>query len=164
MLTMTFDQNEALPELDGDDDLLPGVVALGDDDDLLPGVVALGDDDDDLLPGVVALGMHDVEPGYTGEGDHIDVFGLGEDGSLAQPTKTGRQIWWWLGGILSLAGAGTGAYHGYKRNHESVGWAIGWGLLGGLVPIITIPVSLAQGFGQPKKERPIPVRVVRGRR
>jgi hypothetical protein len=49
----------------------------------------------------------------------------------------------------SLAGTATGAYHGYKRNHGSIGWAIGWGLLGGVVPIITIPVSLAQGFGKP---------------
>ncbi len=52
--------------------------------------------------------------------------------------------------ILSIAGATTGAYHGYKRNN-SVGWAVGWFLLGGLFPFITIPVSLAEGFGKPKK-------------
>lgn len=49
--------------------------------------------------------------------------------------------------IASLAGTGLGAYHGYKR-HDSIGWAIGWGLLGGLFPIITIPVAFAQGFGK----------------
>ena len=48
---------------------------------------------------------------------------------------------------LSVIGMATGAYHGYKRN-DSVGWAIGWGLLGGLFPIITIPVSIAQGYGK----------------
>lgn len=54
-----------------------------------------------------------------------------------------------LYGLLSLAGAGTGAYHGYKRNKGSVGWAIGWGVLGAIFPIITIPVSLAQGYAKP---------------
>lgn len=49
--------------------------------------------------------------------------------------------------LFSVAGVGMGAYHGYRRN-DSVGWAIGWGLLGGLFPFITIPVSLAQGFGK----------------
>jgi hypothetical protein len=50
-----------------------------------------------------------------------------------------------------MAGAAAGAYHGYKRNN-SVGWAVGWALLGGLVPIITVPLSLAQGFGKKKKK------------
>jgi hypothetical protein len=51
---------------------------------------------------------------------------------------------------IGAAGAAAGAYHGYKRNN-SIGWAIGWALLGGLFPIITVPVSLAQGFGKRKK-------------
>lgn len=50
--------------------------------------------------------------------------------------------------VLGLAGTALGAYHGYKRN-DSVGWAIVWGLLGGAVPFITIPVAFAQGFGKP---------------
>jgi len=50
---------------------------------------------------------------------------------------------------LSLAGAASGAYHGFRRNN-SVGWAIGWAFLGGAFPVITIPVSLAQGYGKPK--------------
>ena len=54
-----------------------------------------------------------------------------------------------LGAALALAGTGLGAYHGYKRN-ESIGWAIAWGLLGGIFPIIAIPVAFAQGFGQRK--------------
>jgi hypothetical protein len=53
--------------------------------------------------------------------------------------------------VTGLAGAAAGAYHGYKRNN-SVGWAIGWALLGGAFPIITVPVSLAQGFGKKKKK------------
>lgn len=49
--------------------------------------------------------------------------------------------------VLVTAGVAAGAYHGYKRNN-SVGWAIAWALLGGMFPVITIPVSLAQGFGK----------------
>ena len=57
--------------------------------------------------------------------------------------------WTTLATTLALAGTGLGAYHGYRRT-DSVGWAIVWGLLGGLFPIITIPVAFAQGFGQRK--------------
>lgn len=55
-------------------------------------------------------------------------------------------------GLAGIAGAAMGAYHGYKRN-DSVGWAIGWALLGSVFPVITIPVSLAQGFGKRKSGR-----------
>ena len=52
--------------------------------------------------------------------------------------------------VASIAGGSAAAYHGYKRN-GSVGSAIGWGLLGYLFWPITIPVALAQGFGEPAK-------------
>lgn len=52
--------------------------------------------------------------------------------------------------VLGMVGMGAGAYHGYKRNN-SVGWAVVWGLLGSMVPIIVLPVALAQGFGKPKR-------------
>lgn len=55
--------------------------------------------------------------------------------------------WEQLASGVALAGTALGAYHGYKRT-ESVGWAIGWALLGGLFPFITVPVALAQGFGK----------------
>jgi hypothetical protein len=32
-----------------------------------------------------------------------------------------------------------------------VGWAVGWAALGGLFPIITPAIALAQGFGRPAK-------------
>lgn len=51
--------------------------------------------------------------------------------------------------VLSAAGTAIGAYHGWKRD-ESVGWAIGWALLGGIAPFIVIPVALAQGIGKKK--------------
>jgi hypothetical protein len=40
-------------------------------------------------------------------------------------------------------------YHGYKRNN-SIGWGIGWFLLGGTFPIITPTIAFAQGFGKRK--------------
>ena len=55
-----------------------------------------------------------------------------------------------LWSALSLAGMGAGAYHGYKRDN-SIGWAIVWALLGGLFPVITVPVAIAQGFGKPAR-------------
>jgi hypothetical protein len=50
---------------------------------------------------------------------------------------------------LSAAGTAIGAYHGWKRD-ESVGWAIGWALLGGIAPFIVIPVAFAQGMSKKK--------------
>lgn len=64
-----------------------------------------------------------------------------------------RSPWFYVWQAASLAGTGLGAYHGYKRNRGSVGWAIGWALLGGIFPIITIPVAFAQGYAKPKVQR-----------
>ncbi len=58
------------------------------------------------------------------------------------PAVSALKVVW---ALASVAGTGIGAYHGYKRN-DSVGWAIGWALLGGLFPVIVIPVAFAQGF------------------
>ena len=55
-----------------------------------------------------------------------------------------------VGQLVSYAGVGVGAFHGYRRNRGSVGWAIGWALLGGLFPLITGGIAIAQGLGKPK--------------
>ena len=67
--------------------------------------------------------------------------------ALGNPEGSAMFYFWTLAGILSV---GASAYHGYKRNN-SVGWAIAWGLLGGLAPVITPAVAVAQGFGKPKR-------------
>lgn len=54
--------------------------------------------------------------------------------------------------LLPLAGAGLGAYHGYKRT-KSVGWALGYSAAGSLFPLVTGGIALAQGFGKPKGSR-----------
>lgn len=56
---------------------------------------------------------------------------------------------WKIYRVLGIIGGAAGAYHGYKRN-QSVGWAIGWAILGTMFPVITIPVAFAQGFGKKK--------------
>jgi hypothetical protein len=80
------------------------------------------------------------------------IGGLGDDVPVAPPTPhdaTSEIFDSPVYQVLSFVGMAAGAYHGYKRNN-SIGWAIAWGLLGGIAPVITLPVSLAQGFGKPK--------------
>lgn len=54
-------------------------------------------------------------------------------------------------GALSLVSSGLAAYHGYKRHRGSIGWAIGWGALGALFPVLTPAVAFAEGFAKPMK-------------
>ncbi len=65
---------------------------------------------------------------------------------------TNATAWTYAMAAASLAGAISGAYHGYKRNNGSVGWAFGWSVFGGLLPFFSIPLSLAEGFGKPEKK------------
>ncbi len=105
--------------------------------------------------------FQDVEgfDGFGGFGASPDGLGatvrmLGADAPLAPqqidsgPTalRRGLAITYALAGV---AGTAIGAYHGYKRN-DSVGWAVAWALLGGLAPIVVIPVAYAQGIGKRK--------------
>jgi hypothetical protein len=60
--------------------------------------------------------------------------------------------WAAIGKVLSMVGAAGGAYHGYKRN-DSVGWAIGWSIFGGAIPVLAIPIAVAQGVGKPKRAK-----------
>lgn len=55
----------------------------------------------------------------------------------------------WIHYPLALVGAPLCGYHGYRRN-RSWGWALGWFVLGGLVPELMLPVAAAQGFAKPK--------------
>lgn len=49
--------------------------------------------------------------------------------------------------IVSTAAVVALAYHGYRRN-ESVGWAVVWGLVGGVFWPIAVPIAVAQGYGE----------------
>lgn len=75
----------------------------------------------------------------------IERVGTFEAQAAARRGK-GLRISWGILGTVSMA---AGAYHGYRRN-QSLGWALVWGAMGGLFPIITPAVALAQGFGERK--------------
>lgn len=90
---------------------------------------------------------------------------------LAARTSTGARtgqfvpgapadVWSTVGTALAVAGTGLGAYHGYRRT-GSVGWAIAWAILGGLFPIITLPIAYAQGFARPDPGFPAARRAAR---
>lgn len=92
-------------------------------------------------------------PGFSGVGGSFgsspDGLGraFGADRQLVVETSPARKIFYMVHGIASIAGTAVGAYHGYKRN-DSVGWAIAWALMGGLVPYVVVPVAMAQGIGK----------------
>lgn len=70
-----------------------------------------------------------------------------ERAARTKRTRSTAVIIW---SVLSTVSGAASAYHGYKRN-QSVGWAIGWFVLGSLFPVITPVIAVAQGFGKPKK-------------
>ena len=55
-------------------------------------------------------------------------------------------------GVLGLVSIGVSAYHGYKRNGDDTGWGLAWGFFGGIFPIATPLVALAQGFAKPSDD------------
>lgn len=57
-------------------------------------------------------------------------------------THTSKVFW-----AISTVSMAASAYHGYKRN-ESIPWALWWGFMGALFPIITPVIGVAQGFGK----------------
>jgi hypothetical protein len=85
---------------------------------------------------------------YASAAAQTTPLGVSRDVRVGAPQTTTADsslpAWWEM---LSIAGGAVGAYHGWKRD-ESIGWAIGWGVLGVLFPVIVIPVALAQGIGK----------------
>ena len=43
------------------------------------------------------------------------------------------------------------AYHGYKRNRNSVGWAVMWFLGGATAPILMPAIAIFQGYAKPAR-------------
>ncbi len=62
---------------------------------------------------------------------------------VATPSNPYGPLW----AVTATAGAAASVYHGYKRNN-SIGWALWWGLMGSMFPVVTVPVAIAQGFGK----------------
>lgn len=93
---------------------------------------------------LMGLGQ-DTDLGPAGGGvEHMDITPISQIDKLPSTSeKIAAAVW----GAASLAGTALGAYHGYKRNN-SIGWGLWWGLMGGMFPIVTVPLALAQGFGK----------------
>jgi hypothetical protein len=75
----------------------------------------------------------------------------------AETMSTGRALIQIGYGLLSTVSMVASAYHGYKRNDvpggSPIGWALGWGALGSLFPVITPVVAIAQGYAEPEKQK-----------
>jgi len=72
------------------------------------------------------------------------------DAAATPPSTTSSTIH----DIVTSEGVSTAAtialtYHGYKRTGSLV-WALIYGLAGRWFPVVAVPVSLAQGFGERK--------------
>lgn len=59
--------------------------------------------------------------------------------------KVGITVW----GVLGTLSMAASAYHGYVRN-QSIGWALWWGFMGSLFPVITPTIALAQCKASPE--------------
>ncbi len=90
----------------------------------------------------------------TGEGQLARV---GADPTTTSKTTTTTEDWTYepptpMEQAVTLALTGALAYHGYGRN-KSVGWAIGWGLLGWWFPwpvgVMALAIAYSQGFAKP---------------
>ena len=89
---------------------------------------------------------------------HYDKLALMEVGALNEAvgenpsTSAGATLY----ALLSVVGGVAGTYHGYRRNspgQHPIAWALWWGFWGGVVPFIVLPISIAQGFGEPADGR-----------
>jgi hypothetical protein len=68
---------------------------------------------------------------------------MGAEGDLPAPSQNETYAW----AALSTVSMAASTYHGYRRN-KSVAWALWWGLMGALFPVVTPVVALAQGYGK----------------
>lgn len=82
-------------------------------------------------------------PAYRGA-PIMPISGMGWHGSQGPSSLRPFDRW------LHIAGGAAATYHGYRRN-QSVGWALAWGFVGGLFPVTTNVIGVAQGFGKRKK-------------
>lgn len=99
--------------------------ALGDDPTATPASTAV------TVPADNTPSTTDVQPGKVVVVEHCG---------------TGRMAL----AIVSTASMAASAYHGYRRN-QSVGWALWWGFLGAVFPVITPTIAVAQGFGERRR-------------
>lgn len=88
---------------------------------------------------------------YMPGGGLMPNLGAGTDATTAALTfeRITSSPWYTVWRIASVTSAAACAYHGYKRNNGSIGWALLWGFLGGAFVPFTPAIAFAQGFGKP---------------
>lgn len=69
--------------------------------------------------------------------------------ALSSLDAMGKWNWNAIGGVLAIASAAVSGFHGYRRNN-SIWWGLAWFGLGGIFPVITPVIAVAQGFGKRK--------------
>jgi len=52
--------------------------------------------------------------------------------------------------VVIAASAAASAFHGYRRNEGSIGYALLWAGMGLLFPVITPAIAIAEGFAEPE--------------
>lgn len=90
---------------------------------------------------------HPTNAGIRKWDDLRSMQGLAGLGYGPGEAPTWMRVTW---GVLATASMAASAYHGYKRN-QKVGWALWWGALGFVFPILVPTIALAQGYARPKK-------------
>jgi hypothetical protein len=99
-----------------------------------------------MTPQLVGLPTFGAMPHLVGP----PTFGLGAPVQLLAPSPNFFQTYKsTIFGVLALASMAASTYHGYRRN-KSIGWALVWGVAGGLFPVVTPAIAVAQGFAKPK--------------
>ena len=71
--------------------------------------------------------------------------------STEAPSKGERGSAVSLWTLMSAAAVAAGTYHGYRRSKGSLGWTLGWAAFSAIIPVIAIPIAVAQGYAKPKQ-------------
>jgi hypothetical protein len=112
--------------------------------------------DDALECGVaeadIALGIAETQAMSAARGleafrEYIDAYC---EIAPARAESSGSTLGSTLMSAAAIVGTAVGAYHGYKRTRGHIGWTLAWSLFGGALPIVALPVAVAQGIGKPK--------------
>lgn len=108
------------------------------------------------VPPFSGMGAYSTDGSLAGPADDLDPMAnpLAVQQAQAQVQKppVEPQPFWLTTGyqIVATASMAVSAYHGYKRNN-SIGWALWWGLMGSMFPIITPVIAVAEGYAKPLK-------------
>lgn len=146
-----FDTNEDPSNLKTIGTLTAGAIVSGAAAKIITSVMGLDPDTQDTLEtlGILISMLEDAENTleFLAEKNLISA-GDAEDGknAILKAFKTYQYIRNIQRAVLGFASLAC-AYHGYRRNNNSIGYALAWGLTNG----VGIGVALKQGFAKPIK-------------